>query len=78
MENKIFTKLIMDSGKEYFFNQHPDEVLKRMVNSETDKPYEGFVFLRGLSINPSHISSIEDIDTNKEEIPLNVKFYRAL
>lgn len=76
MENNIYSKVIMDSGKEYIFIKHPEDLLNRMTNPKTENPYEGFVHFVDVSINPSHISSIESLDIRKESIPLTTKVHR--
>ncbi|MDC0763513.1 hypothetical protein POF51_22565 [Brevibacillus sp. AG] len=61
------TKVIMDSGKEYTIDKHPEDFLERI----TDKDgilLNGFVHFLGVSINPSHISSIETIEVKEKRV----------
>ncbi|MEW8957797.1 MAG: hypothetical protein AB2448_01605 [Moorella sp. (in: firmicutes)] len=68
---KVKTKVIMDSGKEYLFNEYPEDFLKRFYDEETGKIRPGFIHGPGFSISVEHISSIKDIeemDSNGREI----------
>ena len=78
MENNIYTVVVMNSGREYIFDQDPEEVITRVTNPKTGDPYNGFVHLLGISLNPSHISSIEEFDKRKVNLPIDTKFYRAI
>ena len=59
---KIKTKVIMDSGKEYIFPEHPEDFLKRCCDEQTGEIKPGFIHGMGFSIRPAHISSIEDVE----------------
>lgn len=58
---KFHTRIVMDSGKEYIVNKHPEDVFKEIVDSNGN-PYVGFKHFLGFSVNPNYISSIEEIE----------------
>jgi uncharacterized protein YlzI (FlbEa/FlbD family) len=60
----FITKIVMDSGKEYVIEKHPEDV----VNSFTTQMgvvKNGFIHFDTFSINPSHVSSVEQIEVEK-------------
>jgi hypothetical protein len=61
MVMNIKTKLIMNSGKEYILNKHPEDVLSLLID-EKGAPRNGFINCLGFSFNPRHVSSIECIE----------------
>jgi uncharacterized protein YlzI (FlbEa/FlbD family) len=66
---ELQTKLIMDSGKEYVIEKHPEDVVKRLTN-QMGVVINAFIQINDLIINPSHISSIE---TYQESEPKKVQ-----
>ena len=67
---KLHTRVFMDSGIEYVFEISRDEFLSRVMDS-AGKLHSGFIDLttnkdQKVSINPVHISSIEEIEINTE------------
>ncbi len=65
---QTFTKVIMDSGKEYVIKEHPGDLLKRIYDEDTAKINTGFIHEDGFSISIGHISSIESIVTQDKNI----------
>ncbi|MEH7217204.1 hypothetical protein COL52_29935 [Bacillus toyonensis] len=61
MARTLHTKVIMDSGKEYDLDVHPEDFMSRISN-EKGELYKGFVHFFNLSINPLHVSSIETVE----------------
>ncbi|OZV10779.1 hypothetical protein CIW83_18340 [Tissierella sp. P1] len=59
--NEIETiKIVMDSGKEYTVkNWDVEKFLENFCYHKDGSLINGFVYLHGYAINPSHISSIE-------------------
>lgn len=55
------TKVIMDSGKEYIFNEHPVDFSKRFFDEEKYEIIPGVIYGSGFTIVVDHISSIEEV-----------------
>ena len=67
MSTTIITKVIMDSGKHYEFDEHPEDFLKRFYDEETGEIKQGFIHGEDFSINVKHISSIENVEKKINE-----------
>lgn len=68
------TRIIMDSGKEYIIEKHPDDVMRKLKPSGV--VLNDFVDFDIVKINPIHISSIEVIyiknHTERKETVQNI------
>ncbi|MGV3488500.1 MAG: hypothetical protein ACO1OC_07945 [Tuberibacillus sp.] len=67
---KLHTRVFMDSGIEYVFEISREDFLSKVVDSD-GKLHNRFIDLttnkeQKVSINPVHISSIEEIEVNTE------------
>lgn len=58
------TNVIMNSGKDYWFHFSIDELMK-IISDEDKKPFNKFINIEGVRLNPSHISSIESHKTEE-------------
>lgn len=58
----VKSKVILDNGNEYVFEEHPADLLKRVYDKKTGKVKQGFLHGNGFSIAMKHIASIEDVD----------------
>jgi len=59
---KTKTKVIMDSGKEYVIDEHPEDLLRRIYDENKSVIKIGFIHGPGFSLATQHVSSIEDIE----------------
>lgn len=62
---RIKTRVIMDSGKEYIFEEPLDHFLKRLYDETIKKELHGelgLIHSRGFSISIFHISSLEEFE----------------
>ena len=57
---EIHSRLVMNSGKEYIIDKHPEDVVARFTN-QVGVVINGFISYDGIIINPSHVSSIEEV-----------------
>ena len=64
----VISKVILDNGNEYIFEEHPADLLKRIYDKKTDKVKRGFIHGNGFSIAMSHIAVIEDIKINENNV----------
>ena len=73
--SKIFviSKVVLDNGKEYIFEEHPADLLRRIYNKKTGKIKHGFIHGNGFSIAMSHITAIEDIKIKEDYVFQNEK-----
>lgn len=55
------TKVIMDNGKEYIFNEYLEDFLNRIYDEEKKQIKSDFIYEGRLSISINHISCIEDM-----------------
>jgi hypothetical protein len=68
MGEKVFrTKVIMDNGKEYEFDEKPDEFINKIYDPVTGKIRSGFINGEDFSICTDHISSIRNIEIRTED-----------
>ena len=68
---KLHTRVFMDSGIEYVFEISRDEFLSKVLDSDGNL-HSGFIDLTTnkdvkVSINPVHISSLEELEINTEQ-----------
>lgn len=67
---KLHTRVFMDSGIEYFLEMSEEEFMKQVVNAD-GKLKNSFIQFTSkeqkVSINPVHISSIEEIEINTSQ-----------
>ncbi|WP_038111790.1 hypothetical protein [Tuberibacillus calidus] len=68
---KLHTRVFMDSGIEYIFDISRDAFLSKVIDTN-GKLHNGFIHLttkdeQKVSINPVHVSSIEEIEVNTEQ-----------
>ena len=64
----VISKVILDNGKEYIFEEHPADLLKRIYDKKTGKVKHGFIHGNGFSIAMNHISVVEDIKIKEDKI----------
>lgn len=58
----VKSRVILDNGREYIFEEHPADLLKRVYDKKTGKVKQGFLHGKGFSIAMKHIASIEDVN----------------
>jgi|GEM_PF-6777808 len=68
---KLHTRVFMDSGIEYIFDISRDAFLSKVMDAD-GKLHNRFIHLetkdeQKVSINPVHISSIEEIEVNTDQ-----------
>ncbi|RXM70841.1 hypothetical protein [Clostridium tetani] len=56
------TKVIMDNGKEYIFNEYLEDFLKRIYDEEKKQIKSDFIHEGWFSISIDHISCMEDVE----------------
>lgn len=64
----VISKVILDNGKEYIFEEHPADLLKRIYDKKTGKVKHGFIHGNGFSIAMSHIAVIEDVKIKENKV----------
>ncbi|MBU7593548.1 hypothetical protein [Metabacillus halosaccharovorans] len=63
----LHTRLIMDSGKEYIIEKHPEDLIASYENQMGVIVNKFFHYKGLIAINPAHISSIEGIEVEIED-----------